>query len=309
MSVESAANGDASSDEPGQRGRVIVAFVAMYWVWGSSFLASRIGVQELPPLLFGCARFGSAGLIMLAYARWRGVRIMPDRREWRDLWIIAILGFLICNGSALWAFQFLPSNQIALLNTTVPCWLVLLGAFGSNAHRPGPLALAGVLMGTAGALLLINPWSAAGRGSLIPNLVVCIGCLAWAINSIHQRNMRTVMPVASLVGWQMLLGGGLLGITGVLFGEPAHWHWQWHVFLPLAYLVIASSCIGHTAFSWLAPRTTPTNLGTYAYVNPMVATVLGWLMLDEALSGVQQLGMALVLGAVVIINLVARRGR
>ena len=153
MNAEGDDRDAASSHESRHRGRVVFAFGALYWVWGSSFLVTRVGVHELPPLLFGCARFISAGLIMLGYARWSGVRVLPERREWNDLAILACFGFLISNGANLWAIQTIPSNQMALLNTTVPCWLVLLGAFGLRAHRPGPLALAGVAAGTAGAVL------------------------------------------------------------------------------------------------------------------------------------------------------------
>lgn len=304
-----AEDGDLSSRSSSQRGRVAIAFAALYLVWGSGFLVTRVGVQELPPFLFGSARFISAGLIMLGYARWSGVRLLPVGREWSDLAILACFGFLVSNGANLWAIQTIPSNQIALLNTTVACWLVLLGAFGSRAHRPGPLALAGVAAGTVGAVLLIDPWSHKTPASLLPEVVVCLGCLGWAINSVYQRNMQTRLPVATLTGWQMLLGGGMLGVAGLVRGEPAMWHWQWHSLWPLSYLVIAASCIGHTSFSWLAQRTTPTSLSTYAYVNPLVATVLGWLVLDEVLGGAQQLGMALVLGSVLVINWAARSGR
>lgn len=309
MRAEDDDRGAGSRWQSGQRARIIIAFGAVYLIWGSSFLATRVGVQQLPPFLFGCVRFLSAGLIMLGYARWSGVRLLPVGREWGDITVLAFFGFLVSNGLNLWAIQTIPSNQMALLNTAVPCWLVLLGAFGSRAHRPGPLSLLGVAGGTAGAVLLINPWAHHGGGDLLAEVLVVVGCLGWAIRSVYQRNMQSRPPLATLTGWQMLLGSGMLGLAGLLRGEPALWHWQWRALLPLSYLVIAASCIAHTSFSWLAQRTTPTSLSTYAYVNPLVATVLGWLVLDEVLNGVQQLGMALVLGSVVVINWAVRRGR
>ncbi len=288
---------------------MIAAFAAIYIAWGSSYLATRVGVRDLPPFLFGCVRFVSAGLIMLAYARWQGLRLVPQRAEWRDLAVTAVFGFLVANGAGVWSMQFVPSNQSALLNTTVPCWMVLLGGFGARAHRPSALALAGLLIGAAGAVLLIDPWSHSAHGSFWPELVLIAGCLGWAINSVYQRNMGTRLPVASLIGWQMLLGGALLGLMGLAFGEPARWHWQWHSLLPLSYLVVAASCLAHTAYAWLAPRTTPTSLGTYAYVNPLIATALGWLVLEESLNRAQLLGMLLVLGSVLLINWSARNER
>ena len=288
------------------RGRLVAAFAAIYIAWGSSYLAVRIGVRDLPPLLFGCLRFTSAGLIMLGYARWQGVRLAPLRHEWRDLFVTALCGFLIANGVGAWTLQYIQSNQSALLNTTVPCWMVLLGGFGARAHRPGALALTGLLIGAAGAVLLIEPWSHAARGSIWPQLVLIVGCLGWAINSVYQRSMATRMPVTSLIGWQMLIGGAMLGAAGLAGGEAARWHWQWRSLLPLSYLIIVASCIAHTAYAWLAPRTTPTSLGTYAYVNPLIATLLGWLALDELLSGAQLVGMVLVLASVLLINWSAR---
>jgi drug/metabolite transporter (DMT)-like permease len=202
-----------------------------------------------------------------------------------------------------------PSNQSALLNTTVPCWMVLMGAFGRRAHRPGPLSLTGLLLGALGALLLIDPWRHGAHESQWPELVMLGGCLGWAINSVYQRTMGARLAVASLIGWQMLIGGAMLGTLGLLTGETARWHWQWRALLPLSYLVIAASCLAHTAYAWLAPRTTPTLLGTYAYVNPLIATLLGWWMLDEVLNGTQLVGMLLVFASVLLINWAARSGR
>jgi drug/metabolite transporter (DMT)-like permease len=286
-----------------------LAFAAIYLAWGSSYLATRIGVRELPPFLFAGVRFICAGFIMLCVARWREVRIAPSAAEWRDLSVSAFFGFLIANGVGVWTIQYMPSNVSALLNTTVPCWMVLLGAFGSRAHRPGSVSLLGLLLGATGALLLIEPWSHHADGSLGPKLVLVGGCLGWAINSVHQRNMMTRMPVFSLIGWQMLLGGVLLALLGVATDEAARWQWQWHSLLPLSYLIVVASCIAHTAYAWLAPRTTPTSLGTYAYVNPLIATLLGWAVLGEALNPTQLLGMALVLTSVLLINWAARRRR
>jgi drug/metabolite transporter (DMT)-like permease len=288
---------------------MVAAFLAVYVAWGTSYLVVRIGVHQLPPFLFGGVRFMAAGILMLLYAQWQGLRLVPTRGEWRDLGVTAFFGFLISNGTGVWSLQYLPSGQSALLNTTVPCWMLLLGAFGRRAHRPGALSLTGLLLGALGAVLLIDPWRHGGHASLWPELVLMGGCIGWAINSIYQRTMGARLPVASLIGWQMLMGGLLLGALGVIVGEPARWHWQWRSLLPLGYLVLASSCLAHTAYAWLAPRTTPTMLSTYAYVNPLIATLLGWLVLDELLSGAQWLGMVLVFAGVLLINWATRTGR
>jgi len=309
MSAESASSSQDGHDDSGHPIRMLAAFLAVYLIWGSSYLATRIGVRELPPFLFGGARFVCAGLLMLGYARWQGLRQLPTRGEWRDVGITAFFGFLIANGAGVWSLQYMPSNQSAMLNTTVPCWMVLLGAFGRRAHRPGALALAGLLLGTAGAVLLIDPWRGGGPANIMPQLVLIVGCLGWAINSMYQRTMGSRLPVASLIGWQMLAGGVMLSLLGLLCGEASHWRWQWRSLWPLAYLVVAASCVAHTSFAWLAPRTTPTLLGTYAYVNPLVATLLGWLVLGEVLGNGQWLGMLLVFAGVLLIDRARRSGR
>jgi drug/metabolite transporter (DMT)-like permease len=284
------------------KGRIALALLAVYLFWGSSYLATRVGVQQLPPFLFGALRFFCAGLIMFGVARWQRLRLLPQGGEWRDLLITSFFGFAVANGAGVWTMQFLPSSQSALLNTTVPCWMVLLGAFGARGHRPPPLGIAGLVAGALGAVLLIEPWSKPSGAHSWPEVVLLLGCLGWAINSVYQRNRRIQMPVATLIAWQMLCGSAMLTVMGLLNNEPQRWHWSPASLLPLAYLVIFASCIAHTAYAWLAPRTTPTSLGTYAYVNPVVALVLGWLVLGESLSAAQCIGMALVLGSVLLIN-------
>lgn len=292
----------ASHPDPRHRTRLILAFAAVYIAWGSSYLATRVGVKQLPPFLFGAARFITSGLIMLGVARLSGERVRPLANEWRHLAVLALFGFLIANGAGVWGMQFVPSNQSALLNTTVPCWITLLGAFGLRAHRPRPLALLGLALGFAGTALLMKPASGAAQVALWPQVVIVLGCLGWAISSLYQRTMDNRLAVSALIGWQMLLGGLALAVTGLLAGEAARWHWSWRSVLPLAYLIVFASCLAHTAYAWLAPRATPTSLGTYAYVNPVIATVLGWLLLNEHLSAVQLCGMAATLAGVVLIG-------
>jgi drug/metabolite transporter (DMT)-like permease len=285
------------------------AFAAVYICWGTSFLATRVAVQQVPPFLFAALRFCVSGLIMLALAGARGQRVVPLRREWRDLSVLALLGFVISNGCGVWALQTVHSNQGALLSTTAPCWITLLGAFGARAHRPQLRALCGLALGFLGAGLLLLPTTAGPSGSAYPQFVVVFGCLAWAVSTVYLRGVGTHLPVFSLIGWQMLLGGIGLGLLGCAVGELPRWHWSWHSAVPLAFLIVFASCISHTSYVWLARRVTPASLGTYAYVNPVIATLLGWLVLDERLLSVQLLGMAVALLGVLLINWPARVAR
>jgi drug/metabolite transporter (DMT)-like permease len=289
--------------------RSIAAFAAVYICWGTSFLATRVAVQDVPPFLFGGLRFGIAGLIMLALAHGCEQRVAPQRREWRDLSVLAFLGFVLSNGSGLWSLQHIPSSQGALLSTTAPCWITLLGAFGARAHRPQVRALVGLALGFLGAGLLLLPTATGPHGELLPQLVLVLGCLAWAVSTIYLRSTGTHLPVFSLIGWQMLLGGIGLAALGIVVGEIPRWHWSWRSMLPLAHLIVFASCISHTAYVWLAQRVTPASLGTYAYVNPVIATLLGWLVLNEQLVAIQLLGMAVALTGVLLINWPSRAAR
>ena len=291
-----------------RRLRLFAAFGIVYLVWGSSYLASRVGVLHLPPLLFAGVRFVIAGLIMLLVARLLGVRVQPAGREWRDLALLALLSFVVSNGLSIWALQWLPSNQTALLNVSAPLWIVLLGAFGSRGHRPGRRELTGLLLGFVGTALVIRPAGAPGASiGLVAPGAVLLGCLSWAVATIYLRNVGPRIPVQALIGWQMLLGGAGLALAGLARGEAAAWHFSWAGALALAYLIVFASCLAHTAYAWLALRTSPTSLGTYAYVNPLIATLLGWWFLDERLTPLQLTGMPIVLGGVLLINWPFRR--
>ncbi len=283
------------------RRRLYLAFFSVYVFWGSSFVAARIGVQQLPPFLFGGVRFIIAGAIMLLISKLYRNRVQPQRHEWRHLIVLACCGFLLSNGLNVWALQFVSSNQAALLNASVPCWIVLLGAFGSRAHRPGPRAMLGVLLGVIGTMLVIGK-GAGSSGPLGAQLVMLAGCFAWAVSTIYLRNSGNVLPVLTLIGWQMFLGGVSLLLVGLVIGELSRWQWTVPGTISLAYLIVFASCCAHTAHAWLATRTTPARLGTYGYVNPAIAALLGWLVLDERLGVLQLLGMAVVLGGMLLIN-------
>jgi len=285
------------------RTRLIACFAIVYLVWGSSYLASRIGVQHLPPLLFVGVRFSCAGLVMLLVARVLRQRVRPAGREWRDLGLLAFLAFVASNGLGIWALQWLPSNQAALLNVSAPLWIVLLGAFGVRGHRPGSRAIAGLVLGIIGTALVIRPAGGAGADtSLVPQGAMLLSGVTWAIATIYVRNVAPRLSVLTLIGWQMLLGGAGLLLLGLARGEVALWHWSWAGVLALTYLIVFASCLAHTAYAWLALHASPASLGTYAYVNPLIATLLGWWVLQEHLTPLQLTGIPIVLGGVLLIN-------
>jgi drug/metabolite transporter (DMT)-like permease len=283
------------------RVRLLAAFATIYIVWGSSYMVTRIGVMHLPALLLGGMRYSCAGAIMLLVAAVSGRRVRPQAGEWRGLAVLAFFGVLLTNGIGVWAAQYVASNKSALLNATVPCWIVLLGTFGARSHRPDWRQLTGLACGFAGTVLVVQP-SGGAHSNLFPQLMILVACLNWAVSTTYMRNVRSRLPMPTLLGWQMLLGGLVMTVIAIAHGDIARWHWSLVGVLSLVFLIVFGSCLAFTAYAYLARRTTPTRLGTYGYVNPAIAAVLGWLVLNERLTELQLLGMGITLGGVLLIN-------
>ena len=295
---------------PAHRSRLILCLAIVYLVWGSSYLATRIGVSHLPPLLFGGVRFTLAGLLLLAVARWQGFRVAQLQGEWQHIVVLGVIGVACVNGLQVWALQWLPSQTGALLNASCAFWIVMFGLFGRRAHRPSARVFTGVLVGFAGTTLLI--WPAAGEptvttAGLVPQLAVLLACVFWAIATIYLRNIDSTLGVIALTGAQMLVGGAVMLVVGFGRGEASAWHWSLPGLLSMAWLTVFSACIAYTAYAWLARNASPAVVGTYGYVNPAIATLLGHLVLGEVLSGLQWLGTAVILAGVVLVNWPAAR--
>ncbi len=288
------------------RTRLILCLGIVYLVWGSSYLASRIGVRDLPPFLFGGVRFTIAGALLYAFARFTGrARGKLDASEWRHLFWVAFGTVCVSNACNVWGMQWVASNQAALLNTSSAFWIALLGIFGRRAY---PLTLRtglGLVIGFIGTALLLQPQGAAvsPHGRLVPELVMLIGCFGWAASTIYLRNAGSQLDLLSFTGLQMLLGGVLLLALGIAAGEPQRWQWSAPAIGALLYLMIFSSGIAYSAYAWLTQHATPAQVGSYGFVNPALATLLGWAVLDEKLGVAQLGGMVVVLLALWLINL------
>lgn len=291
------------SDGPRQRRLLVLCLATVYLVWGTSYIATRIGVTNLPPLLFGGVRFTIGGLLMLALARWRGADLAPLVTGWRHVLIMATLSVAVCNGLQVWAMQWVSSQAAALLNASSALWIVIFGLFGARSHRPPSRAVAGLVIGFIGTCLLVWPSSpsAAGATPLVPQLAILCACVIWAVSTIYMRNTAAELELFSFGGAQMLVGGVMLTVGGLLRGEAAAWHPSVPGLLAMAYLVIFSSCLAYTAYWWLARRATPAQVGTYSYVNPVIAAIAGFLILGERLTPLQIGGAAVILAAVVLI--------
>lgn len=289
---------------PGQRRTLVLCLTTVYLVWGTTYLATRVGVLNLPPFLFGGVRFLLGGALLMAVALWRGFQLSKLSGQWRHLHMLALLGVALCNGAQVWAMQWVPSHTSALLNASSALWIVVFGLFGTRAHRPDARAVTGLLIGFAGTALLIWP---AGTPSamatpLIPQLVILAGCVVWSQATIYMRNHSLDLDIFALVGMQMLIGGAWLSLAGLLTGEVSRWTWSLPGMIALLYLVIFSCCFAYTAYAWLARHATPAQTGTYSYVNPAIAAVVGYLVLGEKLSPVQTLGAVVIVTGVLMIN-------
>jgi drug/metabolite transporter (DMT)-like permease len=287
-------------------GGVIAAFAAVYIIWGSTYLFIRIAVETMPPLLMAGIRFLIAGAVLLAItSRMGGAARDPiGWPQWRATAIIGGLLLLGGNGGVSFGEQYVPSGIVALLVATVPLFIALFGALVLG-HRLGRLAVAGIVIGLLGTAVLLRP-GAGGSGDIAHMLLVLVSPLAWAIGSLYAT--RGPLPKRALVatGMEMLCGGVLLLLVGVISGEAGAVHLDrislasW---LSVLYLIVFGSLVAFSAYVWLLTKVATTAVSTYAYVNPLVAVLLGWAFLGERITGQTLLAGALIVIAVALILL------
>lgn len=289
----------------------VLAFAAIYLVWGSTYLGIRIAVQTMPPFAMAGARFIVAGAILLAFTRWRGAPV-PTVRQWRINTVIGTLLLLGGNGLVAWAEQTVPSGLTALLIGVQPLLFVLVEWAWPGGTRPGAITFGALLFGFAGVAWLAAPWeSASARGTdLVGVGVVLLACMFWAFGSIYSRHAKHGADPLLAASLQMLGGGGAILVAALLHGDFAHLHVaaisraSW---LALLYLVMVGSLVGYSTFVWLIKHSTPARVATYAYVNPIVAVFLGWLILGEPITQRTIVSSVVIVTAVIIITLQKNR--
>ena len=287
--------------------RIWTALLALYIIWGSTYLAIRFAVGTIPPFLMAGTRFLVAGIILFAWRRLAGDPA-PTAQQWRSTAIIGLLLLLGGNGLVSWAEQDVASGIAALLIGSVPFWMVLIEAIRPGGARPNGVGIFGLCVGFGGIVLLVEPWQA--NNGVIGTHLMGVGALLvaaflWSLGSIYSRSAD--LPKSSLLstGMEMLGGGAGLYLTGTLTGE-------WHAldiasissrsWLGLAFLIVFGSLMGFTAYAWLL-RVAPVSLvATYAYVNPLVAILLGSLLAQEVLNARILMAALVIVGAVVLIN-------
>jgi drug/metabolite transporter (DMT)-like permease len=290
---------------------LIAAFAAVYIVWGSTYLSIKYAIETIPPFLMAGLRFASAGAILYLIARLSPDFERPKLVHWRTSAVVGILLLVIGNGGVVYAERFIPSSLTALLVATEPFWIVLLSWLWLKGSRPTRKAALGLILGFVGVAVLITGQGAApaaeslGPGQLWTTLAVMAAALSWAAGSIY--GLRSPVPSSALLaaGMQMLAGGVALLVVSVFAGEWSTFSFNqvssnsWY---GLGYLIVFGSLIGFTAYSWLLKNAEPTMVATYAYVNPVIAVILGWLIAGESMTMQMLIGAAVVVGSVVLIT-------
>ena len=292
---------------PSRTVQIAVAFAIVYLVWGSTYLAIRIGVQVLPPALFAGVRFVLAGVLMLAYAFARGGRLPASRRDWFNIAVTGLLMLVGGNGCVTWAEQWIESNQAALIVATSALWLAWMGTWGPQGERLGGLTLTGLGLGFGGVAVLVQSGLSLQAGPPLAYAVLSAAPVFWAAGSIWARRAPVSCPPAMTAALQMLIAGVVFCVLGVGAGEVPRWTWDRDAMLVILYLAVFGSCLAYTAYFWLVHEVPPARLGTYAYVNPAIAVALGWWLLDEHLNATQVLGTAIILAGVVLVSWAQRK--
>jgi drug/metabolite transporter (DMT)-like permease len=304
-------SGNGSDGYRASRWAIWAALLAVYVIWGSTYLAIRYAVETLPPFLMAGIRFIISGGFLYALRRGCGDPA-PQLAEWRSAAIIGMLLLVGGNGGVSWAEQFVASGLVALLVATVPLWMVLVDALRPRGQWPGLPVGAGILLGFSGVVILIGSQaSGAGAANFLGAWVVVCASLFWALGSLFGREAK--LPASQLLGtaMEMLTGGAALLILGTVVGEWYDLDWDAassRSILALGYLIVFGSS-GFAAYVWLL-RVAPTPLvSTYAYVNPLVAVLLGYLVAEEPLTARTLFAAALIVGSVALVSLPQRSGK
>lgn len=289
------------------RALVFWSFAAIYIVWGSTYLGIRIIVEAVPPLFASASRFLVAGAVLWIVARARGAPL-PERSLWPRAFVLGGLFFLIGNGGISWAETRVPSGLTALLAATTPLWTVVLESAHDGWRRPSGRTITGVLLGLTGVAILVAPGEVIGgeHADLLGALAITVASVGWAAGSVASHRLHLHPDPALGTAMKMLAGGVLLTVAGIAAGEGPRLLESSitpRVIAAWVYLVVFGSLLGFSAFNYLLRVTSPAKVSTSGYVNPLVAVVLGWLLLSEPVSERTLLAAAVIVGGVVLIRL------
>lgn len=288
------------------------AFAIVCVVWGTTYLGIRIAIETIPPLLLTGTRYTMAGAIMLVAARMRGETLPRDRRTIGNLALIGLLMVGVGNLAVVIAEQWVPSGMAALLVATAPFWAVLIERLHANGERIDARSAVGMIVGFGGVALLVTPGGQAGHFDshfILGAIVVQLGSIGWQWGTARAKYTIRGVPFFTSIGMQMFFGGVIIDVIGLAIGEASHFVMNVRTGTALVYLAIFGSVIAYSAYIYAVGHLPTTQMSLYAYVNPLVAVVLGGLVLDEKLTPTSIVAMVVILVGVAIVQASAMRGR
>lgn len=288
------------------RWKILLAFAIIYFVWGSTYLAIRVGVMEMPPFLMAGMRFTAAGLAMFLWLRIAGTPL-PTWREWKGAALLGALMFLLDYACLFWAEQRIPSGAAAVVIAIIPACITLMEITLLRTQAWSVRLACGLAIGILGVGVLANPWASLGEAALDRRGVIAllVACFGWSVGTIITKRLFLPASKPMSAAAQMLFGGVMLLVLAELAGEISNFHAATisrQVWFALVYLIIAGSIVAYTAYVWLLHYESPTRVGTYAYVNPVVAVILGAALGGEKIGPRTLSGMALILLSVALIT-------
>jgi drug/metabolite transporter (DMT)-like permease len=299
-------NRSTMNTAPQSRSRIIVAFALLYVLWGSTYLAMRIVVRDMPPYVAGTLRYLAAGPVMLAVCALMGRRVSLNRRDFWQLLVISVLLLSTGNIGVLWGEEYVSSGLASLIVALVPIWVVMIEAWVFRAGRMTAKGLVGLAIGIAGLLVLLWPRIVSGTHlgqlELLGAGILAGASLLWALGSIFSHRFSLSVDVFASAAWQMTLAGVVNGAIALLTGQFQKTHWTRPALTGIGYLIVFGSWIGYTSYIYLLEHVPTPKVATYAYVNPIVAVFLGWIILHEQVDLYMLLGTVIIIASVWLVN-------
>ena len=284
------------------RAKIQLAFAVIYLVWGVTYAVNRIMALALPPFLAAGARFLMAGTFLTVIARVRGLALPRSARDWRSVAAAALLGIVLSNGLAVLALRHVASNQAALITSSSAFWIAWLGMYGRRATPVDARTWTGLALGFVGVGVLVCAKGLGAHAQVGWQLLILIASLCWALATMVIREAHADCDPLAFTACYLLLGGAVLAALGLAGGDAARWVWSPAGLGAIVFLAIFSSTFGFVAYTYLLLHETPSRIGTYAYVNPLVAVITGWLLLGERLDALQFAGSAIIFFGVILVR-------
>jgi drug/metabolite transporter (DMT)-like permease len=294
------------SEAPEQRWKIPLAFALVYVFWGSTYLGIAIAVEQIPPALMCGTRFLIAGPIMLAYCAWQGRRVMYSAQQLGHMAAVGILLLMGGNLTLSYAERVVPSGLSALIIAIIPLWFLVLDSWLIGHHRVSRRGLVGLGVGVLGMVVLLWPklmaTTALGRRELWYALSLLGGSFSWALGSVLSKVWHSNEDPFSATGWQVTFAGLANLLFALAIGDVHHAQWTHRGIAAVLYLVVGGSWIGYTSYIYLLRHVPSSKVSTYAYVNPVVAVFLGWLVLHESVDRYILAGSAIVIASVILVT-------